>query len=518
MSWRPQSQREWIGLALAFVTLIVYANNVFSQQFLCDDAYISFRYAEHLSIGEGLVWNVGERVEGFTNFLWVLWLAFTMKFGLDPATVALASGALSGAVVLAATVILSTGSKRWPDPLAFVAPLCLASNRSFAAWASGGLETMAFAAMLMLGWVAYRYEADATQRRLWPSALIFGFAFWLRPEAALFGLVVAVGVSLAALRGRLSTRGWIGWLLCWSLPMVTLSLFRWHYFGSWLPNTFAAKVPGLWWEQGFNYLSLAARAFAPLWLAPLAVAALWLRRSRIERALLISICLYLLYVAAVGGDRFEFRFLVPILAPFYWLVGVTLRELIERRSVIAKPLALSGAVLVIFLAASGKSVLPAGDEAQGVASLERIADYAVRRAEEGRFLRRQIDAGRLPQDWTICVGGAGAVPYLTQWKTIDRRGLNDRYIASQPLLKRGVVAHEREIPYDYMLQRGVVVFDAFNRLVHDYDPFRGQRATFRHDGQELQIIVIPIEDRFMVFATPLRGAAIDETFPQAIMR
>ncbi|MCX7840525.1 MAG: hypothetical protein N2559_13895, partial [Anaerolineae bacterium] len=35
-----------------------------------DDAYISFRYAQNALRGHGLVFNPGERVEGFTNFLW----------------------------------------------------------------------------------------------------------------------------------------------------------------------------------------------------------------------------------------------------------------------------------------------------------------------------------------------------------------------------------------------------------------------------------------------------------------
>src|SRR5574341_680160 len=35
-----------------------------------DDAYISFRYAQNAIRGYGLVFNPGERVEGFTNFLW----------------------------------------------------------------------------------------------------------------------------------------------------------------------------------------------------------------------------------------------------------------------------------------------------------------------------------------------------------------------------------------------------------------------------------------------------------------
>src|SRR5262245_25350105 len=37
-----------------------------------DDAYISFRYADHLARGWGLVFNQWERVEGFSNLLWIL--------------------------------------------------------------------------------------------------------------------------------------------------------------------------------------------------------------------------------------------------------------------------------------------------------------------------------------------------------------------------------------------------------------------------------------------------------------
>ena len=42
------------------------------RRFVVDDAFISFRYAEHLAMGHGLVWNPGEHVEGYTNFLWTL--------------------------------------------------------------------------------------------------------------------------------------------------------------------------------------------------------------------------------------------------------------------------------------------------------------------------------------------------------------------------------------------------------------------------------------------------------------
>ena len=50
----------------------------------CDDAFISFRYAENLVEGRGLVFNEGERVEGITNIGWTLWLAAGMRLGVTP--------------------------------------------------------------------------------------------------------------------------------------------------------------------------------------------------------------------------------------------------------------------------------------------------------------------------------------------------------------------------------------------------------------------------------------------------
>ena len=56
-----------------------------SWHFLYDDAYISFRYARNLIEHGELVWNLGERVEGYTNFLHVLSTSSLMLIGLPHA-------------------------------------------------------------------------------------------------------------------------------------------------------------------------------------------------------------------------------------------------------------------------------------------------------------------------------------------------------------------------------------------------------------------------------------------------
>ena len=53
------------------------------SSWLSDDAFISWRYAQNLVAGNGLVYNPGERVEGYTNFLWTVLLALCQALGLD---------------------------------------------------------------------------------------------------------------------------------------------------------------------------------------------------------------------------------------------------------------------------------------------------------------------------------------------------------------------------------------------------------------------------------------------------
>src|SRR5262245_64648741 len=57
---------------------------------LFDDAMVSMTYARNLADGAGLVWNAGESaVEGYTNFLWTLWMAALHLAGAPEPTVSL---------------------------------------------------------------------------------------------------------------------------------------------------------------------------------------------------------------------------------------------------------------------------------------------------------------------------------------------------------------------------------------------------------------------------------------------
>src|SRR4051795_7556496 len=84
-------------LAVAGVALVAHSL-VFN--FVTDDAFISFVYSRNLARHGQLVFNLGERVEGYTNFLWTVILAALLKIGLAPELMSRVLGTASGVATL----------------------------------------------------------------------------------------------------------------------------------------------------------------------------------------------------------------------------------------------------------------------------------------------------------------------------------------------------------------------------------------------------------------------------------
>jgi len=506
--------RRAVALLLLAAILALFAFNVRQQAFVGDDAYISFRYARNLAEGEGLVWNPGERVEGYTNFLWVLLASAAIRVGTDPASVAHAVGILSGAALLIALPLFGAGGSSRPAWAGWVAAAALAGNRSFTAWCTGGLETMLFTALVFFGYAALLYGSRRGRSR-WAllSAGLFALAALTRPEGSLFALIAGVFLLGDALRKRATWRAFALASVVFLAPVSSHLIWRHAYYGFWLPNSFVAKVPGAWWEQGLRYLDLFAGDYRIAWLLPPLLAGLVLRPCRSGGLFGAAVVAYLTYVAYVGGDRFEFRFVVVVLPYFYLLVANGAEAVARRWPGVAGRVA-AGLCALALLATScaGSRTASAREMRHGVASLEIIAGYASRRVEEGRFLRGLVDRGLLPADLALCVGGAGALPYYTRWPTLDRRGINDLRIARLPLADRGVIAHERDVPQAYLLERRIAVFDVFNRLVHERDILAGRPSQFAHDGALLPLRALRVDGRYLVFATTLPDAEFRRRF------
>jgi arabinofuranosyltransferase len=499
--------RRNVAWALMGATALIFAQHVHQYHFLGDDAFISFRYARHLVNGQGLVWNPGEHVEGYTNFLWVLLMAAAIKVGLTPEWTSNALGIVSGAGVLLVLWLFGTRLSSRRTLLALLPLPILALSRTFTAWTTGGLETMWFTFLITAALLAVVEEERRQVAIPMGSAALLGLAALTRPEGMLFAGIVGVWLAAETVLGRRHWRPFLTWSALVGGLVGSHLIWRHAYYGAWVPNTFAAKVPAAWWGQGLRYAYDFTRAYGVPVCAPLVAWALWRQPDR--NRLLIASCVvsYALYVIAVGGDRFEFRFWVPVLPVTYWLICDALERLSLARWLTA--LVVTG---VIGWTVHG-SWQP--DEAQlppwrGISSVAAIKRYAERRATEGRRLRQLIDAGLLDPELVLAVRGAGAVPYYTDWPTVDRHGLNDRYIAHLPVAKRGVIAHEHDAPPEYLEERRVVIDDALNRLVF-WNAEQVQSAVER-SGAPQPLYVVDIGDALLVFASFVPDADVRRAF------
>jgi hypothetical protein len=515
---RPPAARILVIALLLAALAGLFAYNVQHWFFLGDDCFISFRYAGHLVDGQGLVWNPGERVEGYTNFLWVLIMAAVMALGGAPETASVTLGIASGVGLLGALLVFSARQWDWDDPFLWLAPFVLASSRSFAAWCSGGLETMFFTLLLFLGVAAHLRERERGSALPLASSLLLATAALTRPEGNLFALVVGLFFAGEILLRRRRFRAGLAWALPYLAIVAAHLLWRLAYYGEWLPNSFHAKVPGAWWEQGWRYLSLFADDYRILWFAPLALLALMAGRRYVHGLFGALIGTYLLYVLYVGGDRFEFRFLVVVMPWFYWLLADGLRRIaafgsgVGRGGFAARAVATALALALLTTTHLGSRSTDAASLRHGVASIEIIRDYAKRRAESGKFLREWIDRGLLPRDVVLCVGGAGALPYYTDWPTVDRRGINDPTVARTPIAGRGVIGHEREASYEYLLERRVVILDMFNRIVFDENLLTGRFRIKRYGSTEVPLKGFRLGERYLIFGTLVSEAEIRRLF------
>jgi len=169
-----------IGLFVAMLILLLAGHAYF--EYTTDDSYISFRYARNLAEGNGLVWNPGERLESYSNFLWVVLLSLAHTIGLNIVFTAKILGILSGIGILILSYWLARELGRPKvSPYLWIAPILLVYNRDFLFWMGSGMET-AFYAFLVLAAICRYFIEIRTNDRKPISAILFFLVAITRPE------------------------------------------------------------------------------------------------------------------------------------------------------------------------------------------------------------------------------------------------------------------------------------------------------------------------------------------------
>jgi hypothetical protein len=502
---KPAKPQPNLWPPIAALAILAYGlYRAIDLRWICDDAFITLRYVKNFVEGNGLVYNIGERVEGYTHFLWLMLLAAARAVGFDPidASMWLGVASYTGIIVL---LLLISFREHKKTPKAVWLPIAAALfvlNYDTAEWASGGLETSFYALLILSAFYLWFYSNYSEQRRLLLTGIVLLLVSLTRPDGVLFTATAVALLGVMGFKRRqsfVSMAKAIGLLV---LPSVVIGvpylLWKYSYYGDILPLTYYAKsADENYLVQGFFYIFLYFRVHFTSGIA-LIIAAFLLfgknpnnaqvkeeshRGSPALTALAAIVVYLILFVARVGGDFMFARFIIPVVPFVYFSIECALEQLppklLKYKTGIA--ILLLASLLwenqlrerVLFhLNAQGKSVqnydLP-GSAWEG--STRGIAD------ERWAYYDKHFDVGGLPADLmetrseigkylepyfrglhvTVAIPGAtNMIAYYANFSTaIDEYGLTDISIAHSHMSTRRRIGHEKKATDEYLEKRHV---------------------------------------------------------------
>jgi arabinofuranosyltransferase len=293
-----------MGLAVLFVFFLA----VLRRGWMCDDAFITLRAVDNLVNGRGFVFNVGERVQGFTNPLWALLVAIPYSISKEPFVTTVMMG-VGFSTLFGALLVFGAPDRRVGSLVLFL--LCF--SKAFIDFSTSGLENP-MSHVLLIGLAA----AFFAERQSMLLVSLLASLCWVNRFDS---IMMAAPMVLATFLSRPSWAR-LRALLWGQLPALLWFTFAIIYYGFPFPNTAYAKlntqIPRLeMMAQGVTYLlevvyndSLTAAMML------FAVAAAFSAKRQLGRSLvvMVSILCGTFYVISVGGDFMAGRFLTPILA------------------------------------------------------------------------------------------------------------------------------------------------------------------------------------------------------------
>ena len=425
---RAGGARQPIALALLAlaVGLFLFHARLY-RDWTEDDAYITFRYAQNVAAGHGLVFNPGERVEGYSNLSWVLLAAAAIRSGRDPLAVAKGVGLVASVLALGLCWRLALRLRPGIGLCALLGPFYLAISPVLVQHGISGLETAFFALLVV---AALLVTIDPLPGGVLRRALRVGLLLLLaltRVEGPAVAVLLLLLRWVRARRGPAAGRGEAAAFL---LLFGAYYVWRWIYFGAPLANTYYAKVNGGLYGviDGVQYTVDFVRDSGGAFFLALCLVPLILGQSRPPYvAALLLLFAYAAFVVVAGGDwMFHYRFYAHVLPVAAALLAVgtdVLLGLAHTKTVRAGLLNASLAVLLLTTMASlgntelrvARMVLPA------LAS----HNYLSQNYEElGLWFKENSDPGA-----TIAISDVGAVGYFSGRRILDMFGLIDPHIA-----------------------------------------------------------------------------------------
>ena len=455
MSGDAKAKERGAEYVLFAAVLFCVVCSFFMMDYLPDDSFISFRYAENLANGHGLRFNVNEPpVEGYSNLLWILFCAFLHKMGLVLPDVVPTAGVLLS--IFNILLLWALYRRRGlPSSQMLLPLLVLAGSGPVVMYAVSGMETPLYAFFLLL--MLYLLDLALSGGKPLHYALLAASGFLLslcRPEGVAALPVLALAVLLLKSRGKegavtaRAKRSLLLALVGFAAASIAYHAWRVNYFGEWRPTPLLSKGGGgvsllsAWIENltfyfvkhqyymppvGYYYAALAIVAFVGFAMSP--------STGEKRRTEMAALALFVFYAVVyfnfndwMPGMRYYAPYVSILMLPAVHVQRPFFASADPRRR--AAPFWLAGmAVLVLNF---------------GVLAELRVIAHITQESTAkcsvalGKWLKTNI-----PSDRLLAVSDVGAIPYYAGLETLDihpqsltdvriaKNGFNIDYIAGR---------------------------------------------------------------------------------------
>lgn len=438
--------KTFAALLVLLLTTLFFDLLFFS--YTLEDAQITYRYALRFSQGyEFGLWNrTGNPVEGFTTFLWMLYLS---AFGPNLESIIYASKFTSTLAHLSLTGLLFALSLKFrgdkllqnstsinpfngyetvaSNAFAF-SSIAVACFLPLAWYATSGMETMLFIAL-----TSYVILLPLLTSNLLLLSLLTMLLVLTRPDGIMFALASPLYYGIIS-----KDRRFIVIALVAIASFIALTVFRYIYFGHLMPNTYYAKAVN---AAGFRHIKFGILYFAYYFSNHIylfiPIFALFIK-SLVRKqwfdnhfALLMfsGITVYFAIIAKAGGDNFsafpQWRHVLNVLPLLLFTTFYSIFTLSKKQ-----PKRFSAMVLILLFVGPVLGSYPQVQsqflQTQLSNSLKTFPNLTNEHSNNPLLLwLKQIS----DENTVIATSLAGALPLTIDAQHIDVLGLNDEYIA-----------------------------------------------------------------------------------------
>jgi hypothetical protein len=459
-------RKKILMFVFVFMLTSVYGIELFTiykiNPYACEDAYITFRFSRNLSEGLGPVFNPGEHVEGYSNFLWMSCLALAGAAGLDMVAVSRLAGGVFNTLALFFVWYIPYRHFGARGFASLLAPLLYLLFLPFHFSATSGLETSLYMLLILLCLHAVLLAGNRALPFLMPSCIFLLIAL-TRPEGIIYFVFFCAYLLWRCCYRKEPLSPYMPGILLVIAGYGAFIIWRIGYYGLPLPNTYYAKgafpfivrtALGISMNKGF---AMHYTYFFLFILAGLGFA----KHSAGNKLVTVVLFIAAGFFFSIGFSGFDwmpfFRYTLPVVPLIIILCQVLFMKIWNTRHTHEQRLVLGCLTAFLLLLASEQFV------SDLVFNLrwKQIGDFAYYNQKFiGDWFKQEL--GRKP---LIAIGDVGRLAYFSEARILDIFGLTNREFA---MLKK-----EHCTP-DLDLQGFSVSFDSYKekerRLLLEFAP------------------------------------------------